>query len=225
MLDQLIIGTKASFDEFGASVARRTISQPTKKIIKETIPFSNITYDFSGINGELYWDERKLEYVFEITAQTPQALEELKKAFASWIMNTVSEKIFDPFIAGYHFVGTFESMEFDDEEHEEKTTATVIFSAYPYKISNEEVVCKQILGPAERADIIIVNTSSHRISPTITVDAACSISFGDVVYTIPAGTYTGDELWLVVGENTFEVSNPSNSIQCTVAISFYEEVF
>ena len=225
MLDQLIIGTKASFDEFGASVARRTISQPTKKAIKETIPFSNITYDFSGINGELYWEERKLEYVFEITAPTPQALEELKKAFAAWIMNTVSEKIFDPFIAGYHFVGTYESMEFDDEEHEEKTTATVTFSAYPYKISNDEVVFKHTLEPAGKVTAIIVNASSHRISPTITVDAACSISFGDVVYTIPAGVYTGDELWLVVGENTFEVNNPSNSIECTVTISFYEEVF
>ena len=65
MIDQLIIGSKKSYDDFGASVSERTIHQPKKKTIKETVPFSNITHDFSGIDGEVYWEERKLEYIFE----------------------------------------------------------------------------------------------------------------------------------------------------------------
>lgn len=224
MLDQLKIGEKSSLD-FGASVAERTISQPKKKEIKETIPFSNVTYDFSGINGELYWEERELQYVFEIIADTPQKLEEMKTAFASWVMNVVKEKIYDPFIEDYHFEGTFSDMEFADDECVEKTTATVKFSAYPYKIANEEKVYKQSVPAGGEATIVAVNNSSHRLSPTITIDTACSITFNGITYTLSAGTYTGNSFWLIVGESTFVVSNPSTTTACVVTISFREEVF
>lgn len=225
MLDQLIIGDRGSVDEFGASVASRKISQPKKKSIKETIPFSNITYDFSAINGELYWEERELQYVFEILANTPEELEEQKTAFASWLMNVMDENIYDPFIPDYHFVGTFSDIDFEDEECVEKTTATVTFTAYPYKIANQEKVYKRSIPVGGEETIVVVNNSSHRLSPTITVDTACSIKIGDIVYTLPAGTYTSDSLWLIVGETTFVVSNPSTTTACVVAISFREEVF
>lgn len=225
MLDQLVIGDKASLDDYGASVSSRTISQPKKKEIKETIPFSNVTYDFSAINGELYWEERELKYVFEITANTPQKLEEMKDAFAAWVMNVINEKIFDPFIKDYHFVGTYSDMDFEDEEHLEKTTATVKFMAYPYKIANDIKEYKQTISAGGSATIVVVNNSNHRLSPTITVTEACSITFNDITYTIPAGKYTGDGLWLVVGENAFIVKNASSSTDCAITISFYEEVF
>lgn len=224
MLDQLIIGDKASLD-FGASVAERTISQPKKKEIKETIPFSNITYDFSAINGELYWEERTLKYIFEILADTPEELEAKKTAFAGWIMNVFNEEIHDPFIKDYHFLGTFSDMDFADEEDVEKTTVTVNFSAYPYKIANQEKVYRQTVPAGGKSTIVVVNNSSHRLSPTITIDKPCTITFNDIVYTIPAGTYTGDSLWLKVGENVFLVSNPDTAGSCVATISFYEEVF
>ena len=63
MIDQLIIGKIASYDDFGASVAERKIIKPKKKSIKETVPFSNVTHDFSAIDGELYWEEASLEYI------------------------------------------------------------------------------------------------------------------------------------------------------------------
>ena len=108
MFDQLIIGNKASYDDFGASVAGRTIVPPKKKVVRETVAFSNRVYDFSAINGELYWEEQELEYVLEMTADSPEMLEAKKMAFSSWVMNAADEKIIDPFIAGYHFVGTLD---------------------------------------------------------------------------------------------------------------------
>jgi hypothetical protein len=225
MLDQLVIGDRGSLDEFGASIAERSIGQPKKKEIKETIPFSNVTYDFSAINGELYWEERELEYIFEITANTPQELEASKTTFAAWVMNVVEEEIHDPFIADFHFVGTYSDMTFDDEESIEKTTATVKFKAYPYKVANNESIYRQTVPVGGSANIEVVNNSSHRLSPVITVDTACSITINNIVYTLPAGTYTGDSLWLEVGETVFEVSNPSTTDACVVTISFCEEVF
>ena len=52
MIDQLIIGDKLSHDDFSDSIALRKINLPKKKSIKESPPFSNITYDFSAINGD-----------------------------------------------------------------------------------------------------------------------------------------------------------------------------
>lgn len=221
MLDQLKIGAKSSLD-FGASVAERTISQPKKKEIKETIPFSNITYDFSAINGELYWEERELEYIFEILADTPQELEEKKIAFASWVMNVMNENIYDPFISGYHFVGTFSEMEFADEDCVEKTTATVKFAAYPYKVANDRKVYHQTVSG--KATMNVENNSSHRLTPTLTVDGSVSIKLGNNTYSVSSGTYTDDDLKLSVGLNVLEVENKSGR-ESTVTISFYEEVF
>ena len=42
MIDQLIIG----------GLAKSKKKPPKKKSIKETVPFSNVTYDFTAINGE-----------------------------------------------------------------------------------------------------------------------------------------------------------------------------
>lgn len=172
MIDQLIIGEKASFDDFGASLATRNIGMPTKKSIKETVPFSNVTYDFSKINGELYWEERELEYVFEIIASTPERLEELKTAFASWVMNVHQEEIHDPFIPLHHFVGTFDDIDFEDEESLDKTTVTVTFTAYPYKVANQPTVFEETSSMDTRKRLIVENTSSHRVNAVLSLACA-----------------------------------------------------
>lgn len=222
MFDQLIISDKASYDDFGASVASRTISPPAKKSIKETVPFSNMTYDFSAINGELYWEERELEYIFEIDAYGPQELETKKTAFAGWIMNVMSAELHDPYISDYHFVATFDGMDFEDDETMLKTTANVVFRAYPYKIANNPTTDKQSIPAGDRKTLSIENGSNHRITPTITTDGPVEIVFGNVTYTASAGTFK--KIALAVGLNTLEIKN-TGTTECTVTISFFEEVF
>lgn len=223
MLDQLKIGDKASLD-FGASVAERTISQPKKKEIKETIPFSNITYDFSAINGELYWEERQLDYVFEILADTPAELEAKKIAFANWMMNVFNEEIHDPFIKDYHFVGTFSDMVFADEEDVEKTTVTVTFSAYPYKVANEAKVYRQTIGVGSTVTMDVENNSSHRLTPTLEITGSISVTINGVTYSASSGTYKDDTLKVKVGTSSATVRNVGSST-ATVTLSFHEEVF
>lgn len=224
MYDQVIIGNKASYDDFGASMAGRSISPPTKKSIKETVPYSNVTYDFSAVNGELYWEERSLDYTFEIIAHTPEELEELKAAFCEWIMNISGAEIHDPFIRGYHFVGTYEDMSIDDDEGGEKTTITVTFSAYPYKVANTVTAVKRTVPAASQVDLAVVNGSSHRIAPTITIDGELTVSFNGSHFTLSAGTYSTAGLFLAAGINAFTVKN-SGSDDSTITISFVEEVF
>lgn len=222
MIDQLIIGNKGSYDLYGASVAERHISAPKKKTIKETVPFSNQTYDFSGINGEVYWEERTLEYIFEILEDTPELLEEKKIAFKSWVMNIRSEKIFDPFIKNFHFVGTYDDIDFDDSEIE-KSTITVTFKAYPYMISNTVKETKTAVTTSGKT-FTIQNGSSHRIVPTFICDVPFTLSVsGGSSFSIPSGEITDEQIMFDAGANTVTVKAASTS--GTLIIKFNEEVF
>lgn len=226
-MDQLIIGDKASFDDFVASIATRKIKMPKKKSIKETVPFSNITYDFSAINGETYWEERELEYGFEIIADDPETLEELKSSFSAWVMGVANHKLHDPFIPDYHFLATYSDMKQDDDEGLDKCTLTVTFTAYPYKIANTPKVYARVYAPSERWIIDVLNESDHPVSLTIanTVEIGVAIDSGGVtsIVTIPAGNGTYSALKLPKGQQSIAVSN-NEAKEGTVSIIFSEEV-
>lgn len=222
MLDQLIIGTKYSYDDFEASVKEHIDHFPKKKVIKESVPFSNKVYDFSKINGEIYWEERPLEYVFEITAESAEKLEEKKREFSAWIMNVDNEEIYDPFIQDYHFVGTFDSISFDDSEFE-KSTVTVKFMAYPYMISNSKTVITASLTSQSERSIVVNNASSHRINPTFISDVPFLLTVGNTSYSIAAGETTDKKFWFAEGENRISLQSTEND--GTLRIEYFEEVF
>lgn len=224
MLDQLIIGNKASVDDFDASVSARHISEAKKKEIKETVPFSNATYDFSAIDGEIYWEERELEYVFEILANSPAELEQKKTAFSGWVKNVMSENLYDPFTPDYHYVGTFSNMDYADDESMLKTTATVKFSAYPYKVANIPTVYTVSVPGSATVTVNFTNNSAHRMTPTIITDMAIIFAIDNARWSIPAGEITSDKIKLKVGTNDVEIQNLSE-IDSNVIVRFYEEVF
>lgn len=223
MFDQLRIGDKYSYDDFLASVAERKIGKPKKKVIKETVPHSNKTYDFSKINGEIYWEERELEYILELDADTPEEVEDLKIALSDWLMNVMEEDLFDLFIEDYHFKATFEDIDFDDSEVE-KTTAIVKFTAYPYMLANDEKVYSVAIPTDEPLTVTVKNNSSHRITPTLIVDAASVVfDFGGSSYAISEGETTDSSLMLPVGESDFIIQPSETGGNFT--IKFTEEVF
>lgn len=222
MIDQLIIEDKASFDNFGASVRERKINAPTKKTIKETVPFSNITYDFTQINGEPYWEEGSAEYIFEIIADTPEELEEKKIIFSNWVMLVQEQKLFDPFLKGYHFRATFSEIDFDDSEVE-KSTIIVKFSTYPFKISNEKRVHSFNIGTGDEVVTEIINNSSHKIVPTIETTENIVISIGNSSYGLSAGITESENLEFETGAIELKIKNTGEN-DASVVISFNEEV-
>lgn len=224
MLDQLIIGQTASFDDFGASLSKREISSPVKKEIKETVPFSNFSYDFSAINGELYWEERELKYFFEIIGDDPADLEYKKTAFSNWVMNIMHEDIYDPYETEFHYVGTFSDLDYADDESVEKTTATVTFSAYPYKIANKATNYVFAIKAGTDRLVTVINESGHRVKPVVTTNVALTIDKGGKSFSFPAGTVSDGLFMLGIGVNTLTVKNSSGT-DCSLQISFYREVF
>lgn len=220
-MDQLVIGTKSSYNDFDANVKERKIIKPKKKSIKKTVPFSNVTYDFSKINGEIYWEEGSLEYVLEITADTPEELSVKKIRLLSWLMNVTGEILRDPFIEDYHFIATYDDIDDDDSEIE-KSTIKVTFTVYPYMIADEETVETFDLTANTELQVTISNDSSHRITPTFISDSGFTVKIGDSSFSFPAGTVTSDNVKLEAGINEIKLKANAN---CTVNISFRKEVF
>ena len=143
-MKQLIINGKKSYDDFDLYISDRNISPPKKKSIKESVPFSNMVYDFSNINGEIYWEERKLEYSFDIAEISTDKMEEVKSKVSNWLMNVQDTDIYDPYIGDYHFHGSFDSASWDEDFGE--GSLKVSFLVYPYKISNENTEIIESVG-------------------------------------------------------------------------------
>lgn len=136
MIKQLIIDGKKSYDDFGVYIGTRKISEPKKKTIKESVPFSNVVYDFSKIDGEIYWEERTLEYSFDIAEFTTEEMEVVKSKLLDWLLNVHDTDIYDPYIGDYHFHGSFDSDSWSEDFGAGEIK--VSFSVYPYKISNSD---------------------------------------------------------------------------------------
>lgn len=137
MIKQLEINGLKSYDDFGVFISTRKISSPKKKSIKETVPFSNVIYDFSKMNGEIYWEERTLEYSFDIAEFTTEEMEVVKSDLLSWLLNVQDADIYDPYIGDYHYHGSFDSDSW--EEDFGAGTLSVSFTVYPYKIANYDI--------------------------------------------------------------------------------------
>lgn len=222
MIDQLRVGNDFSYDDFDASIKERSIAEPEKKSIKDTVPYSNRTYDFSALNGEVYWEERKLEYVFEISADSPEELEEKKRKFLAWIMFIQEAEIHDPFIIGYHFKGTFDSIKVDDSEVE-KSTITVTFAAYPYLIANTDTEYVIATEAGEEKTVNILNSSVHKVIPTLQATTPLVIAKGNSSLAVPSGTMYDEAFEFLPGKNVLVIKN-SGAAKCTLTITFKAEV-
>lgn len=201
MIKQLVINGLKSYDDFGVCISSRKISQPKKKSIKESVPFSNMVYDYSNLNGEIYWEERTLEYGFDIAEYTTEEMEVVKEKLLDWLLNVQDADIYDPYIGDYHYHGSF-----DVDSWEEDFGAGVLgvsFTVYPYKIANYDSTIKVDIN--ESKTINIFNDSSHRISPTIICEGGFTIQLDNTQYSIGDGTYN-DVMYLEKGLNKVVVN-------------------
>jgi hypothetical protein len=151
-------------------------------------------------------------------------LEEAKTYFANWVMNVFEAEIYDTFTPDFHYYGTFEDISFLDQEDMEKTTATVIFAAYPYKIANRAKKYTFAVGAQAEKAVEIVNASSHRLTPKITTSAAIVLVVDNTRYAVGAGTFEDDTFKIAAGLNNITIQNTEDA-ECTVKIEFHEEVF
>lgn len=94
---------KHSYNDFGIKILSRSISIPSKRKIKDTVPFMNGSYDFSLLYGEQTYDEREITYTFSLPKKDKVKLNMLKIKIIEWLYDGIQSKLYDDQIPGFYF--------------------------------------------------------------------------------------------------------------------------
>lgn len=229
---------KHSYDYFGITMGiDRNIGFPEKEKLKDKVPFSNVEYDFSEIYGDQAYTTRELKYTFNIldkgVLNDTHRINVLITAFSNWLMNTRGkQKLIDDTIPGYYFMAEVEGgLDFDELWNH--GTLTVIFTAYPFKISEEaegddiwdtfnflldyaQITDFEVNGTKE---VTLYNPGTPNVNPKITSSSAMEIKLDGITYNLNAGTTESDDFVLKSGKNNLTITGNGS-----ISFKFYKEL-
>lgn len=217
-LNGITFADKHSFDDFGLWIKSKSIGNPTKRKNKVSVPFMNGTYDFSNLYGDASYDERTLEYTFEIIEHSKELCNLKKIQVLNWLhsKNTRSVLI-DDTILGYYFLAECTDTKVEEDGCIYKIVAT--FTAYPFKIQKwyagedlwdefnfeSDYSFNTSFEIKNSLRITLYNTSVHKIKPIVICSAPMSVL--DVnsltVYKFLEGESSNYKFLLDVGVNRF----------------------
>lgn len=111
------INGKHSWRDFGLSISSRSIGFPERQAVTVTIPYMSGYYDFSSLYGGPYYTSRLLSYTFDLLADGPEELEQMKNSVLQWAETAEQSKILDDIDPDYYFVGSLSSAAFEEDEN------------------------------------------------------------------------------------------------------------
>ena len=179
----IIKGNKHSFKDFNLTIAEKSIGNPKKNKIKETVPYMNGSYDFSLLYGEQTYEERELSYTFNVIGHSKISLNILKIQILEWLNEGSQEPLYDDAIPGFYFLAECTGIDYDESFYN-YAQLTASFTAYPFKIStlqdghdiwNEfnfelDMVHNTKFNVIENESITLYNNSAVGVYPTIICD-------------------------------------------------------
>lgn len=202
-----------SYRDFDVYIKARNIGLPEKKSIRETVAFMNGYYDFSALNGAPAWGEREIEYIFDVTGETPQDAENNMEKILDWLCNVQDEDIFDDTLTRKHWHGSYGTCKPGYDESGELVELSVTFVVHPFKIADEPTEYTMTAGTYTITNLGMV------VAPYVISDATAAIQIGSYVSSIPANEKIRLEIDLARGKNTVLVTGAG-----TVRFGYYEEV-
>lgn len=217
MIKQLIANGKASYDNFELYIKERNPSMPKRRKNNKTVPGMHGSYDFSLLYGEAIYDDREIEYKFDITGWDIEDLDKERRKVFDWIMNITNTKIYDEYMPGYYWYGSYSDGSWSEDA--EQGLLTVKFLVYPFAIAINPIERKFSLLNSEEKEIRIYSESSHKVIPKIYTTGNITIKKGNSRISLSEGEWELDDFTLERGENIFLVSGNAD-----VCISYIEEV-
>ena len=224
---------KHSFNDLGLTILNtRVIETPSKIKVTQTIPFSNITYDFSNLYGSNCYTERKLEYEFLIKANSSVQLEFKRMQIENWLLSSNGKsELFDDNIEGYYYNAECISTDFEDMNNIGKLKA--IFTAYPFKISSEyegnnlwdsfnfelDVLQDTKFTVNGTSSVSIYNSSVIDVEPEIIASNGFEITLDNKKYTVETGVSKDYRFKLKSGINNLTLKGNG-----TIEFRFRKEV-
>lgn len=196
----IVKDSQHSFKDFGLIIKSKKINIAKKKKITETVPFMNGSYDFSELYGEQSYDDRNLEYTFNLEASDKVRLNIAKQKVVEWLSDGGRQIIKDDAFPDCYFIA--ECVSIDDSEKGNHTEIKATFTADPFMYGNnyeghdiwDELNVE--LDYSQPVDfningievVSIYNVSSKSVTPTVICSNSMEITTNGTTYLFDAGT-------------------------------------
>lgn len=156
---------KHSYADFGLTIDddARSIGNPKRQIISESVPFMNSDYDFSNISGYSVYEDREIKYIFDFYAPTRQAFWEKRIQLETWLLKSnVKIKLQDDDCKPYYFMAKCTDIQIKQDDLIGQATVTFIADPYMYKDSNVFDIVKLYVD-ANDYSIGFINRSANKL--------------------------------------------------------------
>lgn len=211
----------------------RSSPYPEMKEIKEPLAFAHGDVDFSRALGEFFYENRPLEYSFYLLEKIKESRQTYEIKLQNWLQSKGFTKIYDTSKYGYYYMGKCINVNVTDDHVYKRLLVTISFDIYPFMISESEEGHDiwdeinfelDVFQPTKfevngSKDIVLVNSGSTSVAPTVVTDAAFTIRKDNVEYQFGSGTTEIDSFRLMSGENRMTVEGNGN-----IEFKFYKEL-
>lgn len=220
MFSSIYFNGKDSYKDFGLTISEPRIGNPSKVKVTERVPFSNQTYDFSGIYSGQEYEERPLSFTFNIAwREKANDFYIYETEVLNWLTGTNKKEVLKySELPGYYFLA--EVVEGPDTDYQfVGGSMPVNFTAYQFKIGELEEghdiwdEFNFLLDYAQiteydvngQQSVTLYNNGASIITPTIRASAPMDIIKDSITYKIPAGESQSYDFILTKGENRMTV--------------------
>lgn len=125
----ITIDSKHSYDDYDCIIVNTEYGSIKKKLIRATVPYSDIVYDFSELNNVENFEEQEIKYTFEFTEFDLEDLETNTQAVITWLLSANNNTdIFDDLTAGYRRVGKCTEVQQSRDKYTVRIVATFLVS-------------------------------------------------------------------------------------------------
>lgn len=132
---EIIFNNKNSYTDLNLNIESFNIQSPSKKKIKDSVPFMNGSFDFStvGSNGEITYTERSIMIRFYLVEENTADLFNKYSQVLDWLLGVGQSKLTFCDMPDCYYLAEVENAPTFDNVIEEAGVMEVEFIAYPFK--------------------------------------------------------------------------------------------
>lgn len=214
-LRQIKIGEKWSYGDFGLLLGSGwSLSAPVPKTTYVDVPESDGQLDLSeALTGEVHYQPYSLSATLILQEDTQQNWEINRRKFFNYVHGK-RLKLTLPDAPDYYLLGRFSVSGFKFDYPFATIDVTAVLDPWYYK-NNLTNYSFSVIGTKS----ITLNNERKTAIPTVTTDAAITITQGAKTVSISAGTYSLADMPLLEGNNTYQVTS---TILANVTFSYQE---
>lgn len=213
----IIKNNQHSYKDFSLTIKSKKINTAKKKKITLTVPFMNGSYDFSELYGEQSYDDRDLEYTFNLEASDKVGLNIAKRKVVEWLSDGGRQVLKDDAFPGYYFMAECVAIDTSEKGNHAEIKASFDADPFMYGIHYEgHDIWDDFCFEDDYAQptsfkvngietIELYNLSSISVTPTIICTNRMEILLGGVTYVFEAGVIRDYRFKLQKGNNELKI--------------------